>query len=63
MCGNKIVCETDPKNDDYKYTEGAVRKSEQWKPGPGEVIETLDDDAKKRIASDPMYKLEHGEVR
>eukprot|EP00040_Diaphanoeca_grandis_P018560 m.97666 g.97666 ORF g.97666 m.97666 type:complete len:346 (+) comp26999_c0_seq1:195-1232(+) len=61
MCDGTIVIETDPKNDDYKITEGGKRKAETWAPKEAGTMELMSDDTKKQIEQDPMYKLEHVE--
>eukprot|EP00038_Savillea_parva_P014329 m.10744 g.10744 ORF g.10744 m.10744 type:complete len:363 (-) comp2774_c0_seq2:833-1921(-) len=62
LCSEEIVIETDPKNDDYRIVSGGKRKSETWKASSTETIELADSVDKERLASDPMYRLEHGEA-
>ncbi|EDQ85668.1 uncharacterized protein MONBRDRAFT_38787 [Monosiga brevicollis MX1] len=59
LCDNHFVFETDPKNCDYKITEGARRKNEQWDPATTQVIDLPDDAEKAKRAADAMYRLEH----
>ena len=62
MCDGCIVVETDPKNDDYKMVEGVKKKAETWTAASTETIDLMDDAAKAKLASDPMFRLEHGEA-
>jgi coiled-coil domain-containing protein 130 len=62
MCDGTIVVETDPKNDDYKMVEGVKPKNETYTAASTETIELADGATKERLASDPMYRLEHGEA-
>eukprot|EP00730_Choanoeca_flexa_P006230 TRINITY_DN12113_c0_g1_i2.p1 TRINITY_DN12113_c0_g1~~TRINITY_DN12113_c0_g1_i2.p1 ORF type:complete len:356 (+),score=79.66 TRINITY_DN12113_c0_g1_i2:2321-3388(+) len=59
LCDNYFTFETDPKNCEYKITEGARRKIETWDPSSTEVIHLPDADEKAKRASDAMYRLEH----
>lgn len=61
LCPNKITIETDPKNDDYKITEGARRKVESFSASKAGTHELMGEEEKRRLAADPMYRLEHGE--
>lgn len=61
-CDGTITIETDPKNDDYKMVEGVKKKAESWTAASTETIDLPDEAAKAKLASDPMYRLEHGEA-
>eukprot|EP00117_Sycon_ciliatum_P004595 scpid55137/ scgid2373/ Coiled-coil domain-containing protein 130; 9 kDa protein len=60
LCDNHFEIETDPKNMEYVIVSGATRKEERWDSKDTETVEATDSEAKKRLASDPMYRLEHG---
>eukprot|EP00049_Salpingoeca_infusionum_P019571 m.362486 g.362486 ORF g.362486 m.362486 type:complete len:338 (+) comp20528_c0_seq1:107-1120(+) len=59
MCDNKFTFETDPKNCDYRITEGARRKVETWDPADTQTIDLPDQEEKDKRARDAMYRLEH----
>jgi coiled-coil domain-containing protein 130 len=59
LCDNHFTFETDPKNCEYKITDGARRKIESWDPAATEVINLPDADEKAKRASNAMYRLEH----
>jgi len=61
LCPNYIVVHTDPKNADYIIFSGARKKVTEYSAKDAETIELLDEKEKEKIASDPMYRLEHGE--
>ncbi|XP_015759660.1 PREDICTED: coiled-coil domain-containing protein 130 homolog [Acropora digitifera] len=60
LCDNHFEIETDPKNCDYVIVSGARRKEERWDPSATETVELTDREDAKKMATDPMYKLEHG---
>ena len=62
LCPGVIKIETDPKNDDYKITQGATRHVTAFDPKNAETQILMSDSDKRRLAADPMYKLEHGEA-
>ncbi|KAI1287246.1 Coiled-coil domain-containing protein [Halotydeus destructor] len=58
LCDNYIEMETDPQNLDYKILSGASRQERRWDPNENEQI-APDRDESKKLASDPMFRLEH----
>lgn len=60
LCDNHFEIETDPKNCDYVIVTGARRKEERWDPSATETVELTDREDAKKMATDPMFKLEHG---
>lgn len=60
LCDNHFEIQTDPKNHDYVILEGARRKEQRWDPHENEQIVPEDKTTQKKLATDPMYKLEHG---
>ncbi|XP_078285474.1 putative splicing factor YJU2B [Rhinoraja longicauda] len=60
LCVNYIEMQTDPANCDYVIVSGARRKEERWDMKDNEQILTTDHEQKKKLETDPMYKLEHG---
>jgi len=59
LCDQYFEIQTDPANCDYKILSGARRKEERWDMEKNEQILTTDHDVKKKLMSDPMFKLEH----
>ncbi|KAK3089279.1 hypothetical protein FSP39_002299 [Pinctada imbricata] len=60
LCDNYFEIQTDPKNHDYVILSGARRKEQRWDPKENEQIETEDKATQKKMATDAMFKLEHG---
>lgn len=60
LCDNYFEIQTDPKNHDYVILEGARRKEQRWDPRENEQIVPEDKATQKKLATDPMFKLEHG---
>lgn len=60
LCDNYFEIQTDPKNHDYVILVGARRKEQRWDPHANEQIVPEDKATQKKLATDPMYKLEHG---
>jgi len=60
LCDQYMEIQTDPANCDYKILSGARRKEERWDAKANEQIEMTDHAVKKKLMSDPMFKLEHG---
>eukprot|EP01137_Pigoraptor_chileana_P032872 Opistho-2@22966 len=62
LCDNWFEIQTDPKNTAYNVVAGARGKNETWEAKDSETIDLKDDDEhKKRLVDDAMYRLEHGE--
>lgn len=59
LCDNHFEITTDPQNCDYVVTSGASRKNERWEHTEGETVSVEGHSDKERMASDPMFKLEH----
>ncbi|XP_013387619.1 coiled-coil domain-containing protein 130 isoform X2 [Lingula anatina] len=60
LCDNHFEIKTDPANHDYVIISGARRKEQRYDPKDNEQIETEDKSVKKKLATDAMFKLEHG---
>ncbi|XP_046327927.2 coiled-coil domain-containing protein 130 homolog [Haliotis rufescens] len=60
LCDNYFEIQTDPKNHDYVILNGARRKEQRWDPKENEQIVPEDKATQKKLATDAMYKLEHG---
>lgn len=60
LCDNYFEIQTDPKNHDYVILFGARRKEQRWDPKENEQIVPEDKATQKKLATDAMYKLEHG---
>lgn len=60
LCDNYFEIQTDPKNHDYVILNGARRKEQRWDPVANGQIMPEDKTTQKKLATDPMYKLEHG---
>jgi len=60
LCDNKFEIQTDPQNHDYVILSGARRKEQRWDPHENEQIVPEDKATQKKMATDAMYKLEHG---
>lgn len=59
LCSGPIVIKTDPEHRDYAVVSGAIRKTQDYSAADARVIELPDDKQKKKLESDPLYKLEH----
>nr|CAB3228147.1 coiled-coil domain-containing protein 130 [Phallusia mammillata] len=59
LCEQHFEIQTDPANCEYVILSGARRKEERWDAKNNEQIEMTDHEVKKKLSSDPMYKLEH----
>ncbi|KAJ8306449.1 hypothetical protein KUTeg_016994, partial [Tegillarca granosa] len=60
LCDNYFEIQTDPKNHDYVILNGARRKEQRWDPKENEQVVPEDKATQKKMATDAMYKLEHG---
>lgn len=60
LCDNYFDIQTDPANCDYVILSGARRKEQRWDPAENEQIVTEDKNDQKKLATDAMFKLEHG---
>jgi coiled-coil domain-containing protein 130 len=58
LCENKFTFETDPKNFNYKITEGAKRKDETWDPEADDSILVATREEKAQRETDAMFRLE-----
>ena len=45
---------------DYVVVSGASRKNERWEEKEGETVSVEGHSEAQKLASDPMYRLEHG---
>ncbi|KAL5016233.1 hypothetical protein ScPMuIL_005822 [Solemya velum] len=60
LCPNHFEIQTDPKNHDYVIVCGAQRKEQRWDPKENEQVVPEDKETHKKMATDAMFKLEHG---
>ncbi|PAA46053.1 hypothetical protein BOX15_Mlig014239g9 [Macrostomum lignano] len=60
LCDQRYLIRTDPANFDYVIVSGARRKEQRWDPTENGQIAPEDGETKRRLATDAMYKLEHG---
>ncbi|KAL5487407.1 hypothetical protein EMCRGX_G020001 [Ephydatia muelleri] len=58
-CANYFEIQTDPKNFEYVVVNGASRKNEKGELTEGESVSIEGKEEAAKIASDPMYRLEH----
>ena len=47
-------------NMNYVVVSGASRKNERWEEKEGETVSVKGHSEAQKLASDPMYRLEHG---
>ncbi len=59
LCSGPIVIKTDPEHRDYAVVSGAIRKTQDYTAEDARVIDLPDDKKKKKLESDPLFKLEH----
>jgi len=57
-CNQNFIIRTDPKNDDYALVEGLRRKVETWDPKDAETLELPDQETRRQMDLDPMFKVE-----
>ncbi|ELT97877.1 hypothetical protein CAPTEDRAFT_94947, partial [Capitella teleta] len=60
LCPSHMEIKTDPANHDYVIISGARRKEQRWDPKDNEQIVPEDRNDQKKMATDAMFKLEHG---
>ncbi|KAB7503751.1 Coiled-coil domain-containing protein [Armadillidium nasatum] len=60
LCDNHFEIKTDPANLDYVIVSGARRKEQRWDPAENEQIVTEDKNVTRKLATDAMFRLEHG---
>ncbi|XP_065905127.1 probable splicing factor YJU2B isoform X3 [Dysidea avara] len=60
LCDNHFEIRNDPKNCDYTVVRGASRKNEKWEHKEGETVSIAGREEATKLASDAMYRLEHG---
>jgi len=59
LCPQHFEIQTDPANMDYVILSGARRKEQRWNMAENEQIVTEEKSDIKKLAADPMFKLEH----
>ncbi len=59
LCPQHFEIQTDPANMDYVILSGARRKEQRWDMADNEQIVTEEKSDIKKLAADPMFKLEH----
>uniref|UniRef100_A0A914XLN1 Coiled-coil domain-containing protein 130 n=1 Tax=Plectus sambesii TaxID=2011161 RepID=A0A914XLN1_9BILA len=62
LCDNYYTIRTDPKNFDYEMVEGLRRQEKRYDPTTIEQVAAVDRAFGQKLASDAMFKLEHGDV-
>ncbi|NXT23161.1 CC130 protein, partial [Syrrhaptes paradoxus] len=60
LCVNYIELQTDPASCDYVIVSGARRKEERWDMGDNGQLLPTEREAKERLETDAMFRLEHG---
>ncbi|XP_038048334.1 coiled-coil domain-containing protein 130-like [Patiria miniata] len=60
LCDHYFEMETNPMECDYTIVTGAHRKNQKWDMAENEQVLTEDRATVKKLAADPMFKLEHG---
>nr|CAG4650479.1 EOG090X0DK6 [Sida crystallina] len=60
-CPNYIEMKTDPGNLDYVIVSGARRQERRWDPLENEQVVPDEKSTTRKLATDAMFKLEHGE--
>uniref|UniRef100_A0A8V5H4W0 Probable splicing factor YJU2B n=1 Tax=Melopsittacus undulatus TaxID=13146 RepID=A0A8V5H4W0_MELUD len=60
LCVNHIELQTDPAGCDYVIVSGARRKEERWDMAENQQVLPTEPEARERLASDAMFRLEHG---
>jgi hypothetical protein len=59
-CDNPFVIKTDPQHNTYDYSEGLRKHEQDFEPEAGDgIIEATSVDIKKKLAEDPIFKLQH----
>ncbi|KAG5189226.1 hypothetical protein JKP88DRAFT_302381 [Tribonema minus] len=61
-CSTEFVIKTDPKNSDYEFSAGIRRKEQHFDAEDAEAPVLADEDTQARLATDPMYRLEHADA-
>jgi len=61
LCPNYIEMKTDPGNLDYLIVSGARRQERRWDPTENEQVVPEEKSVSQKLATDAMFKLEHGE--
>ncbi len=59
LCDSHFEMQTDPKNLDYVILNGARRQEQRWDPTDNEQVVPEEKAVSKKLATDPMFKLEH----
>uniref|UniRef100_A0A915HY51 Coiled-coil domain-containing protein 130 n=1 Tax=Romanomermis culicivorax TaxID=13658 RepID=A0A915HY51_ROMCU len=62
LCTNHFIIRTDPKNFDYELVDGLRRQEKRWDMASNEQIASTEKEKRQKLATDAMYKLEHGEI-
>ncbi|NWI13433.1 CC130 protein, partial [Crypturellus soui] len=60
LCVNYIEMQTDPAGCDYVIVSGARRKEERWDMEDNAQVLPTASEAKEKLETDAMYRLEHG---
>ncbi|NWY08352.1 CC130 protein, partial [Nothoprocta ornata] len=60
LCVNYIEMQTDPAGCDYVIVSGARRKEERWDMEDNAQVLPTASEAKERLETDAMFRLEHG---
>lgn len=62
-CDQKIVIRTDPKNSGYELVEGITQCETDFDAKDAETMDLPDEDTRRKMRSDPMFKLENVEEK
>jgi coiled-coil domain-containing protein 130 len=62
QCNNHYIIRTDPANLDYVIESGARRQENRFQASENGTVVPDDKETIKRLASDPMFKLDRGDV-
>jgi coiled-coil domain-containing protein 130 len=62
QCTNYYIIRTDPANLDYTIVSGARRQDNRFEAAENGTVVPDDKETIKRLASDPMFKLDRGDV-
>ena len=62
LCDNHFEIKTDPANLDYEIVSGARRQEKRFKAEDNGTVVPDDKEEIQKLASDEMFKLEHGDA-
>ena len=59
LCAGDIIIQTDPEHFQYVIISGARRREQRYDAKDVELPELADSHTKNKLATDPMFRLEH----